>query len=165
MRTSPQASPETNPGTNTVASGTANPGTGPEADGRADEAPALAPAVRHVLLIEDDRRITTALHIRLNATGHRVSHAGDLDEAVERIVEERPDVAVLDINLPDGNGLDLAERMRRLRITARMPLILITASRDPDYRERAVELEIPLIEKPFPAADLLDAIERAVTVR
>ena len=146
MRTSPQASVE--------------------ASLPASEAPAVRTAVvRHVLLIEDDRRITTALGIRLNAAGHRVSHAGDLDEAVERIIEERPDVAVLDINLPDGNGLELAERMRRLRITARVPLILITASRDPSYRERAREMGIPLLEKPFPAVDLLDAIERAVGAR
>ena len=146
MRTSPQASLETSPPTSA--------------------GPAIRTALtRHVLLIEDDRRITTALDIRLNAAGHRVSHAGDLDEAVERIIEGRPDVAVLDINLPDGNGLDLAERMRRLRITARVPLILITASRDPNYRERAMEMGIPLIEKPFPAVDLLDAIERTIGAR
>lgn len=143
MRTSPQASPGARPS--------------------AGDAPVIrATVARHVLLIEDDRRITAALGIRLNASGHRVSHAGDLDEAVERIIDGHPDVAVLDINLPDGNGLELAERMRRLRITARVPLILITASRDPSYRERAVELGIPLIEKPFPAADLLDTIERVI---
>ena len=122
-------------------------------------------AARHVLLIEDDPRITSALAIRLTACGYRVSHAADLDEAVGRVIDERPDVAVLDINLPDGNGLDLADRMRRLRITVHLPLILITASRDPRYRQRAAEMDVPLIEKPFPAVDLIEAIERVTSAR
>ena len=122
-------------------------------------------AARHVLLIEDDPRITSALAIRLTACGYRVGHAADLDEAVERVIDDRPDVAVLDINLPDGNGLDLADRMRRLRITVHVPMILITASRDPRYRERAAEMGVPLIEKPFPATDLIEAIERVTSVR
>ena len=115
---------------------------------------------RHVLLVEDDRRITTALAIRLGSCGHRVSHAGNLSEAIDKVMDERPDVVVLDVNLPDGNGLQLAERMRRLRATVAVPLVLITASRDPAWRELAAGLAVPLLEKPFAADELLATIER-----
>lgn len=115
---------------------------------------------RRVLLVEDDPRITTALCIRLRSCGHRLSHAADFNEAIDKVIDERPDVAVLDINLPDGNGLRLAERMRRLRETTDLPLVIITASRDPSYHERAAGLDVPLLEKPFAAERLIDAIER-----
>ena len=127
--------------------------------------PAPPLAARHILLVEDDRRITAALGIRLGASGHRLSHAADLDDAVEKMLAERPDVAVLDINLPDGNGLDLAARMRQLRATTGVPLVFITASRDPRHRERAEGLGIPLIEKPFGAGALLDTIDRVCRAR
>lgn len=121
-----------------------------------------ATAQRHVLLVEDDERITRALGLRLHASGYRVSVAADLAEASERVLDDRPDVAVLDINLPDGNGLGLAERMRLLRATVEVPLVVVTASRDPAYRERAARLAVPFVEKPFTNGELFDAIERAI---
>ena len=122
---------------------------------------ATAAARRHVLLVEDDRRIAAALAMRLAACGYRVSLAADLNEATDRIVDDRPDVAVLDINLPDGNGLQLAGRLRRLSRTIDVPLVFVTASRDPAYRDRAERLAAPFVEKPFEASALMGAIDRA----
>ena len=124
-----------------------------------------APAGRHVLIVEDDRLIATALAMRLRASGYRVTTAPDLHAAADRIVDDHPDVAVLDINLPDGNGLQLAGRLRSLSRTVEVPLVVVTASRDPRYREQAERLAAPFVEKPFVASELIGAIERACTER
>jgi len=118
---------------------------------------------RHILLVEDDARVSMALRLRLEADGHRVSGAANLARATDGMLDERPDVVVLDINLPDGNGLALAARMRLLRATADLPLVVITASRDPAYRERASRLGVAFLEKPFASGALLDAIEQATS--
>lgn len=118
-----------------------------------------------VLIVEDDRRIAEAIGIRLRASGYRTSHARDVAEAVDRVLDERPDVALMDINLPDGNGVSLAARMRLLRATLDVPVVFVTASRDPAHRERAAALGIPLLEKPLPSATLLEAVAEALARR
>lgn len=112
----------------------------------------------HVLIVEDDRRISDAIGLRLRANGYRVSVAADVATAAARIVDDTPDVALMDINLPDGNGISLAARMQLLRGTADVPVIFVTASRAPEHGARARALGIPLLEKPFPATVLLETI-------
>ena len=119
----------------------------------------------HVLVVEDDHRISDAIGIRLRANGYRVSVAADAAEAAEHVLVDTPDIALMDINLPDGNGLSLAARMRLLRSTVDVPIVFITASRDPVHRERARTLGLPLLEKPFPAVTLLETIAATVGAR
>ena len=116
----------------------------------------------HVLIVEDDRRISDAIGLRLRANGYRVSVAADVEAAAAQIVGDTPDVALMDINLPDGNGISLAARMRLLHGTAGVPVILVTASRAPEHSARARALGIPLLEKPFPATTLLEAIAERI---
>lgn len=76
----------------------------------------------HVLIVEDDVLVTDALRILLESTGHRVSNAYTVREAVEQCRSDRPDVMLLDLTLSDGTGLDVLERLREIdavpRITA-----------------------------------------------
>ena len=112
----------------------------------------------HVLIVEDDNRISDAIGLRLRANRYHVSVAPNACEAVEQVLADTPDIVLMDINLPDGNGLVLAARMRVLRATVDVPIIFFTASRDPEYCARARALGIRLLEKPFPATLLLDTI-------
>jgi len=113
---------------------------------------------KRIVLVEDDQLISEAISYRLRANGYRVSIAADASEAADCLLTEPPDIVLMDINLPDDNGISLAGRMRLLGSTVDVPIIFVTASRDPEYRLRAEALGIQLLEKPLQAAKLLKAI-------
>lgn len=118
--------------------------------------------MKTVLVVEDDSRIAKALDIRLKAHGYRVVSAPDAVRAMTVATGQVPDVVVLDINLPGGSGLMIAERMLDNAVTTDIPVIFITASKQAKLRERAAELSaVAFLEKPFSSADLLDAIDVA----
>lgn len=117
--------------------------------------------MKTLLLVEDDSNITLALGIRLKAAGYAVVTAPDAVHAMNQAIRHAPDVVVLDINLPGGDGFLVAERLRSTPATATTPIVFITASKKPGLHERAHAVgSATLIEKPFSAAQLLEAIER-----
>src|SRR5512140_2974927 len=65
----------------------------------------------HVLLVEDNELAREALRLLLQATGHRVCVAGSVGEALSVCRSERPDLVLLDLTLPDGNGLDIVREL------------------------------------------------------
>lgn len=118
--------------------------------------------MKKVLIVEDDSNISKALEIRIKANGYLVSKASDAVFAMSEIVNRTPDVVVLDINLPGGSGLTVAERMLGNDITAGVPIIFITASKKSGLRQEAENLNaIAFLEKPFSSVDLLEAISKA----
>src|SRR5262249_44148566 len=64
-------------------------------------------AIPHALIVEDDTPSRSALMELVAGEGFSVAGAGSLREARERVTERRPDIALLDLELPDGNGMDL----------------------------------------------------------
>ena len=118
--------------------------------------------MKRILIVEDDEHVAKALRVRLEAQGHRVVNAFDAVEAMNAASAERPDVVVLDINLPGGNGLMVAERLLAQRATTDLPIVFITAGSQARLRERAAELSaVAFLHKPFEAVELLDAIDLA----
>lgn len=81
----------------------------------------------HILLVEDDGEILEENRRRLEAEGYRVSAASGLTEARRAVQEAPPDLAVLDIMLPDGSGLDLC---RELRAATPVPVLFLTSLAD-----------------------------------
>lgn len=65
----------------------------------------------HVLLVEDSELARDALRLLLQATGHRVSAAASVGEALETARRERPDLVLLDLTLPDGEGLEICREL------------------------------------------------------
>ncbi|MDR1538170.1 MAG: response regulator transcription factor [Clostridiales bacterium] len=80
-----------------------------------------------VLLVEDNPRIQIANKDMLELQGYSVNIAPSLSEARKSLVRQRPDVIVLDIMLPDGNGLDLLRELRADRDTSDIPVLMLTA--------------------------------------
>ena len=102
-----------------------------------------------------------ALTMRLEAMGYKVSSAADAVYAMNEAQRCVPEVVLLDINLPGGDGFIVADRMRASEKFSQTPIIFITASKDPELRIRAGEyLASRFIEKPFQAAQLTDAIDQ-----
>src|SRR4029450_8347159 len=72
----------------------------------------------------------------------------------------RPDLILLDISLPAGDGFHLAEQLNRLTETRDTPIIITTASADPALREKALELgAVGLLRKPFNPEELVPVVE------
>ena len=115
-----------------------------------------------VAVVEDDARILTAVTRGLSERGHAVLGASTGLGALAQIVDQHPDVVVLDLGLPDIGGLEL---LRMLRAVSTVPVIVATA-RD-DEREIIRTLDAgadDYVVKPY-SADQLDARIRAVLRR
>ena len=119
--------------------------------------------MKKVLLVEDDNKISLAMGIRLKSMGYDVDTAADAVQAMQRARSHNPDVVLIDINLPGGDGFTVAERLNNYVQTAGIPMIFITASKKESLRERAYEAGAAgFLEKPFQATDLADAIEASL---
>jgi len=117
--------------------------------------------MQSILVVEDDKKISMALSLRLKAMGYSVDSAADAVYAMNAAVRCHPEVVLLDINLPGGDGFVVADRLRASPELAMTPIIFITASKDPEMRRRAGEYaQSVFIEKPFQAAQLTDAIDQ-----
>src|SRR5919107_2206297 len=118
--------------------------------------------VAQILIVEDDERIRTALIRALRARGHVVSSAPTAMAGLRQAVEERPDLVVLDLGLPDLDGREL---LRMLRAVSAVPVIIATARDDDDSVVQALDAGADdYVLKPFQAAQL-EARIRAVLRR
>lgn len=68
--------------------------------------------LRKILIVEDDKVLNKTLAYNLTADGYEVTSAYSFQDAVERLKKSEFDIALLDINLPDGNGLHLCDEIR-----------------------------------------------------
>jgi CheY-like chemotaxis protein len=119
-----------------------------------------------ILVVEDDPYIQRALSARLTAWGHRVVTAGDAGGAIAVAQMQAPDVALMDVCLPDGDAFQIMDYLHALTVTARLPVIFISASHQPDLAERVRQFNsAEFLQKPFEASDLEAAIERVTNAR
>ena len=118
--------------------------------------------MKKILIADDDENITTALSRRLEANGYDVLTAPDGFQALMLAREEKPDLMLLDMWMPVGIGLSVAERMHELGLD--IPVIFLTASRAAGLAAAAREVgAVGYIEKPYDPAHLLRTIEQALT--
>ena len=111
----------------------------------------------HILLVEDERRLATAVKRVLEEEGHVVDHADDGGDAFAQAKSEDYDVIVLDVMLPTMNGYDIA---RRLRAAGDATPILMLTARD-SIQDRVQGLDAgadDYLVKPFALAELLARI-------
>jgi DNA-binding response OmpR family regulator len=118
--------------------------------------------VAQLLVIEDDERIRTALIRALRDRGHAVTSAGTALAGLHQAVEDRPDLVVLDLGLPDLDGREL---LRMLRAVSSVPVVVATARDDDDSVVQALDAGADdYVLKPF-RAEQLEARIRAVLRR
>ncbi|HVF15091.1 MAG TPA: response regulator transcription factor [Acidimicrobiales bacterium] len=105
-----------------------------------------------ILVVDDDQPTRTLLRRLLTTEGYAVEEAGDGAMALEKVAALEPDLILLDIMMPDQDGLDVLERLRH---TSDVPVILLTAKAD--EADRVVGFRFgadDYVVKPFSSAEL-----------
>jgi two-component system, OmpR family, alkaline phosphatase synthesis response regulator PhoP len=106
-----------------------------------------------ILLVEDDPAITNLLSLHLGAPAYQVTACDKIATALERLKARPYDLVILDILLPDGNGVDLCRRIRE--VNNQTPILMLSALADEVDKVRALELGADdYLTKPFGVAEL-----------
>jgi two-component system KDP operon response regulator KdpE len=118
---------------------------------------------KRVLIVEDDDDLRRGLSLRLADSGYDVVQATDGVEAISVAAREHPDVVLLDLGLPDGDGLTVLERYASQPGLSGIPVVVLTG-RNPLTAEPAVQKfhVLAFLRKPVENQQLLDALERAL---
>jgi two-component system KDP operon response regulator KdpE len=117
-------------------------------------------AMHQVLVVEDEPAIRTVLRVLLEAEGYRVIEA---DTALRAEIESRshkPDLLLIDLGLPDGDGIAV---IRRVRAWSPLPIIVLSARTQEERKVAALDAGADdYVTKPFSAAELLARIRAAL---
>jgi CheY-like chemotaxis protein len=118
-----------------------------------------------ILLVDDYSDALDMWALCLRQCGYDVLTAADGLQAVEIATAERPDLVVLDLDLPGISGLEVARRLRAFQPTAQIPLIAATGYSHARQLESAAQDFAAVLVKPCEAAMLIKEIERALVRR
>ncbi len=120
--------------------------------------------MKKILVVEDDKNTALALVARLQANGYGIVTTWNGRDAVTFAHEEQPDLILLDISIPAGNGFSVAEKLLRSEKTCNIPFMFLTASKQAALRDWAFNLGArAFLEKPYESAELLAAVEKALS--
>lgn len=116
-----------------------------------------------ILIIEDDADLRRGLNVRLQAAHYDTAFASDAVMALSIARKEEPDVILLDLGLPGGDGFLVLDRMKHIASLACTPVIVVSA-RDPKTNEkRALDAGAEaFFQKPVDNKELMVAIQRAL---
>jgi two-component system, OmpR family, KDP operon response regulator KdpE len=116
-----------------------------------------------ILIVDDNPTIRKGLSIRLRANGYEVFCAEDAISATSALVTEKPDLMILDLGLPCGDGFKVMERLHKSDRLAHVPVIVVTGLEVSGNRDRALQAGVAaFFQKPVGNDDLLCAIRKAL---
>jgi len=118
-----------------------------------------------ILIVEDESAIRDMIAVALDAAGFNTLVAENAHSALISIVDERPDLVLLDWMLPGGSGIELARRLKRDESTEEIPIIMLTARTSEDNKVQGLDVGVDdYVTKPFSPRELVARI-RAVLRR
>jgi DNA-binding response OmpR family regulator len=118
---------------------------------------------KKILIVDDDKDVLLGLNIRLRAVGYNVILAADALSAISKAQRERPDLIILDIALPGGDGFLVMDRLNSPQISLNIPVIILTAKDSKANEERALKAgATAFLRKPVDNDNLLSTIRRAL---
>lgn len=116
-----------------------------------------------VLIIDDDNDMRRALHIRLKSQGYDTTFATDGMSAIGTALKENPDLILLDLGLPAGDGFVVMERLQKNVKLSCVPIIVLTAREVRGNQEKALAAgAFAFFQKPADNVKLLETIEKAL---
>lgn len=113
----------------------------------------MTETLANVLVVEDETQMLRFLRTALSAHGYRVIEAGTAREALSAVTTGNPEIILLDLGLPDGDGIDVTHRIREW---SRVPIIVISARGKEDDKVTALDAGADdYLTKPFSVNELL----------
>ena len=115
---------------------------------------------RTVLVVDDEFAIRDMLRMALEIVDYRCLEADNIQDAHALVVDQRPDIVLLDWMLPGGSGLELLRRLKRDEATREMPVIMLTAKTAEDNVIQGLDVGADdYITKPFAPRELIARIK------
>jgi DNA-binding response OmpR family regulator len=118
---------------------------------------------KKILIVDDDPDVRHGMHIRLKANHYDTFFAADALSSVMEARKQEPDLIILDLGLPAGDGFVVMERLKKNPSLALIPIIVVSARDARANRERAIKAgAVAFLQKPVDNAELLAVIRRAL---
>jgi DNA-binding response OmpR family regulator len=119
-----------------------------------------------ILAVDDEPDLIDLMQYHLVRAGHDVTTASNGWEAIYAVRQNRPDLILLDLMLPDLDGFGVCEILRRDPQTATIPIVIVSAWSSPDSRDLGLELgALDYLTKPFSPQELVERVNRLVHAR
>jgi DNA-binding response OmpR family regulator len=120
-------------------------------------------SIKRILIVEDDRDQQRGLATWLRAHGYEAIFASDGIQAISAARKERPDLILLDIGLPGGDGHSVIDRLKAMSPSASVPIIALSAKDPASHEESMMEAGAEAdFQKPADSEELLAAIRQAL---
>ncbi len=121
-------------------------------------------AGKKILVADDDKVTLETLGAQLRGAGFQVITAMDAMQAFMSAQRNGPDAVLLDIQMPGGTGLDTLKRLRSSSKTQNIPVIAMSAMKDPEWGKRALDLgALEFLSKPLDFQRLRDTLSRLLS--
>jgi DNA-binding response OmpR family regulator len=134
-----------------------------QAAGSGSGVPASGPA-RRVLVIDDERSIRLLCRVNLAASGIEVIEASDGRAGLELARNERPDLILLDVMMPEVDGWTVARKLAESEATRDIPVVFLTARADPADKRLGEQLGgVGYLVKPFDPVSIGDVVETVLS--
>ena len=111
---------------------------------------------RYILVVEDDKYIISFISMSLKKENHGFYIAKTVEEAISLFYANRPDMVILDLGLPDGDGMDVLKAIREI---SQVPIIVVSARQEEHQKIEALDMGADdYVTKPFYMGELMARI-------
>jgi two-component system KDP operon response regulator KdpE len=118
---------------------------------------------KKILIVDDDPDVRQAMHVRLSSNGYETFVASDALTGVAGTQKHRPDLIILDLGLPAGDGFTVIERIKRIPALALIPIIVVSARNVAENKLRSIKMGASaFLQKPVDNSELLAVIRQAL---
>ncbi len=115
-----------------------------------------------ILSVDDSATMRKIIALALKDSGHAVSEAENGKQAMEMCSKEPFDFILLDINMPEMNGIEFLEARKSVAALSKVPVVVLTTQDEEALKKQAFELgAVGFIAKPFQKENVLEAIAKA----
>ncbi len=114
-----------------------------------------------ILIVDDEPYMIRLLQHHVERAGYQMVKAVNGREALEKVEAEKPDLIIMDVMMPELNGLEVLSQIRQKSETARLPVIIMTANAQRFTKEEAETAGVSaFLTKPFSPTQLMEEIRR-----
>jgi len=120
-------------------------------------------ASKKILIVDDDPDVRLGMHVRLKASGYQTFFAVDALSSTNEARKQQPDLIILDLGLPAGDGFLVMDRLKSIPALAVIPVIVVSARDERANKQRAIKAGAKaFLQKPVDNAEFLAVVRQAL---